>query len=97
MSHRIRLSIPLAGLSPGKYKIKEYFVNRESGSAFDLWVKMGGLSLSSADMKLYQDSCVPGFHAKLVDCESGSLTYAPTLEPLEIRFAEIAPATAESL
>lgn len=92
MSHRVNFSIPLTGLSAGQYRIKEYFVNRESGSAFDRWVKAGGLPLSSSDMKLFQDSCAPGFCARLADCENGSLTYSPTLEPLEIRFAEISPA-----
>ena len=91
MSHRITPSIPLTGLSSGQYKIKEYFVNRENGSAFDLWVRAGGLPLSSTDTKLYQNTCVPGFHVRLVDCENNFFTYSPTLEPLEIRFTEISP------
>ena len=92
MSRRVSFSIPLTGLSAGQYIVREYYVNRESGSAFDLWVKAGGLPLSSADTRLFQNRCVPGLRARLADCENGSLHYSPVLEPLEIRFAEISPA-----
>lgn len=91
MSHRVKLTIPLSGLTPDRYKIKEFFVNREHGSAFDIWVTMGGLPLSSEDRKNFRTVCVPGLRAELRDCANGSLTYSPTLEPLEIRFAEIYP------
>lgn len=91
MSRTISFSIPLSGLSDGPYLIKEYFVNRRHGSAFDLWVDFGGLPLSSADQKLLQNSCVPGFHTEIMECRNGTLTYSPTLLPLEIRFAEIIP------
>ena len=91
MSRRLKFSIPLSGLSTGRYKIREFFVNREQGSAFDIWVKMGGLPLSSEDRENFRAVCVPGLRAELRDCTNGSLTYSPTLEPLEIRFAEIYP------
>ena len=91
MSRRVAFSIPLSGLDDGRYMVKEYFVNREYGSAFDLWVKMGALPFSTADSKTYSGICVPGFHAEYLTCEKGVLTYSPTLEPLEIRFAELSP------
>lgn len=91
MSRRAAYSIPLAGLKDGRYVVKEYFVNREHGSAFDLWVKTGAMPLSSDDDKVYRHICVPGFHSEYLICENGLLTYSPTLEPLEIRFAELSP------
>lgn len=91
MSRRAAFSIPLSGLEDGRYTVREYFVNREYGSAFDLWVKMGAVPLSAADSELHSRACVPGFHAEYLACENGLLTYTPTLEPLEIRFAELSP------
>ena len=91
MSRRITFSIPLSGLDDGRYVVKEYFVNRDHGSAFDLWVKMGAMPLSAADSEVYSRTCVPGFHAEYLTCEDGLLAYSPTLEPLEIRFAELSP------
>ena len=91
MSRRVTYSIPLSGLDGGRYVVKEYFVNRDYGSAFDLWVKMGAMPLSTADSEVYSRACVPGFHAERLTCENGRLTYSPTLEPLEIRFAELFP------
>ena len=91
MSRRVAFSIPLSGLNDGRYVVKEHFVNREHGSAFDLWVKMGAMPLSTADSEVYRHACVPGLHAERLACENGRLTYSPTLEPLEIRFAELSP------
>ena len=91
MSLRVTFSIPLSGMGNGRYVVREYFVNRDYGSAFDLWVKMGAMPLSAADSEIYSRACVPGFHAEYFACENGLLTYAPTLEPLEIRFAELSP------
>lgn len=91
MSRKLALSIPLSGLVDGPYIAKEFFVNRNRGSAFDLWVDSGGMPLSSSDQKLLRNSCAPGLHFELLECRNGNLTYSPTLEPLEIRFAEIYP------
>ena len=91
MSRRVTFSIPLSGLDDGRYVVKEYFVNRDYGSAFDLWVKIGAMPLSAADNEVYSRTCVPGFHAEYLTCENGLLTYSPTLEPLEIRYAELSP------
>lgn len=91
MSRKIILSIPFTGMEDGQYIVREYFVNRDHGSAFDLWVKMGAMPLSPNDIDTYRNSCVPGFHSEFLDCTQGRLTYSPALEPLEIRFAEIFP------
>lgn len=93
MSRYVTINIPLSGMDGGQYVIKEYFVNRSQGSAYDLWVKMGAMPLSTGDSNIYKQTCVPGFHSAFLNCENGLLSYSPTLEPLEIRFAEISPAT----
>ncbi len=91
MSTRLQLELDLCDLENGQYTIKEYFVNREHGSAYDIWLKMGAVPLDTHDTDLMRGLCVPGYHKEYRLVEKNSLTYAPLLEPLEIRFAEIKP------
>lgn len=89
MSKKLSVSVPLSDLKNGRYQLKEYFVNREHGSVFDLWVAMGGISFSSQDMELLKSSCAPGFHSEYRIVAQNQFVYTANLEPLEIRFAEI--------
>lgn len=89
MSKHITLSIELEDLENGSYEIKEYFVNRSFGSAFDTWVNFGGIPLSPHDTDLLKGHCTPGFHSEYNLVEQNKLTYSASLEPLEIRFAEL--------
>ncbi len=93
MSRRLALSIPLAGLEPGEYIQRERIVNREYGSAFDIWVAAGGLTMSPEDARLYTGTCVPALRARRVSVPtSGAYSYAPVLDPLEIRVMTLTPA-----
>lgn len=89
MSRKLQPEITLTGLPAGTYEIREYFVNRDYGSAYDIWVKMGGVPLDPHDTDLLRGLCVPGYHKELRLVEKEQMTYAPVLEPLEIRFTEI--------
>ena len=89
MSRKLRISLDLVDLKNGSYEIKEYFVNREHGSAFDIWLTLGALPLDPRDTELLRGLCVPGYHKELRLVEKNHLIYAPILEPLEIRFTEI--------
>ena len=89
MTKKLSISIPITGLENGNYTIKEYFINREHGSAYDLWVSMGGIPLSSADLELLRSISVPGFHTENKLVHQNTMTYNVQLEPLEIRFSEI--------
>ncbi len=91
MSRRLTFSIPLTGLAPGEYILRERYVNREYGSAFDIWVRLGGLPMAPSDNKIYADSCVPALKYARASCPDGRYTYSAALEPLEIRFAELVP------
>ena len=90
MSRKLRPEITLTGLAAGMYEVREYFVNRHYGSAYDIWVQMGGVPLDPHDTDLFRGLCAPGFHKELRLVEKEQITYAPVLEPLEIRFTEIA-------
>jgi DNA mismatch repair protein MutL len=75
----------------GNYNVKEYFVNRHHGNAYDIWLEMGAIPLSPKDTDLFRGLCVPGFHQSRLYAEKHALTYTAELEPFEIRFAEISP------
>lgn len=90
MSRKLQPEITLTGIEQGTYEVREYFVNRQYGSAYDIWVKMGGVPLDPRDTELFRGMCVPGYHKELRLVENEQMTYLPVLEPLEIRFAEIA-------
>lgn len=89
MSVKIQFNLELKAINNGSYEMREYFVNRENGSAFDLWVKSGAMDMDAKDTELFKGMCVPGYHKELRLVEKNKLHYAPILEPLEIRFAEI--------
>ncbi len=89
MSRQLSVSLELEDLENGRYEIKEYYVNRSYGSAFDLWVSFGGIPLNEHDTQLLKGQCVPGFHSEYSLIKENRLAYTAVLEPLEIRFAEI--------
>lgn len=89
MSRKLRISFTLDNLVPGRYEIREYFVNREHGSAYDIWINLGGVPLNPKDTDLLRGLCVPGYHKELRLIEKNQISYAAVLEPLEIRFTEI--------
>ncbi|SHO45399.1 GH39 family glycosyl hydrolase [Anaerocolumna xylanovorans] len=91
ISRRLQVNLGLEQLENGRYEIIEYFVNREHGSCYDLWISMGGVPLNPQDTNLLRGLCVPGYHKEYRLVEKNTLSYTALLEPLEIRFAEIKP------
>jgi xylan 1,4-beta-xylosidase len=89
MSNRLQFQIKLTDLDNGNYCIKELFVNREYGSAYDIWLKMGAVPLDPSDVEIIKGYCVPGMYKQYRLIGTGFYEYSPVLEPLEIRFAEI--------
>lgn len=87
----LEISLQLTGVANGNYNVKEYFVNRHHGNAYDIWLEMGALPLSPQDTELLRGLCVPGFHQSRLFAEQHKLTYTAELKPFEIRFAELKP------
>ena len=85
------ISLQLTEVANGNYNVKEYFVNRHHGNAYDIWLEMGAIPLSPKDTDLFRGLCVPGFHQSRLYAEKHALTYTAELKPFEIRFAEISP------
>lgn len=89
MSHPLEVHLPITGLTPGRYLVRETWVNRENGSIFDKWAAAGGIPMDDGELALVAGSCGPGFHLRHEPAEDGVLNYTATLEPLEIRFVDI--------
>ncbi len=89
MTHKLRVSLDLKDIENGTYELREYYVNRSHGSSYDIWLKMGAVPVDSQDIQLLRGLSVPGYHKELHLVEKNQLSYAPILEPLEIRFTEI--------
>lgn len=85
----LSVSLQLKDVADGDYTVKEYFVNRHHGNAFDIWLEMGALPLNPQDTELFKGLCVPGFHQSRLYAQRHTLTYTAELEPFEIRFAEL--------
>lgn len=91
MSRRLRMAIPLTDLVGKKYLLKEYFVNREHGSAFDHWLGTGALPITPGEAVIMNYACSPGFFQQHIEVPGGEYLYCPTLEPLEVRLAVFRP------
>ena len=89
MTKQMSALINLSDMENGRYEVKEYYVNTNKGSAFDIWVDFGGIPLTPKDTELLKGLCVPGFHMEYREIMDGSLEYNTLLEPLEMRFTEI--------
>ena len=87
----LAVSLQLTDIENGNYIIKEYYVNRHHGNAFDLWLEMGAMPHDPQDTDLLRGLCVPAFHQEYLQSDSHTLTYTAELEPFEIRFAELRP------
>ena len=69
--------------------MQEIFINKNNGSSYDTWVKMGGIELNQQNEldSLYHNS-YPGYKISEFDITDHTLTYKQTLKPLEVRFIE---------
>lgn len=91
MSRKLSLTIPLTGLPAASYRLREFFLNREHGSAFDEWLKSGALPINAEEAAVLDQLASPGYHQTVVAPEDKTFRYCPTLEPLEVRLAVLEP------
>lgn len=88
-----KFSLTLTQLPFLRCRIRETFVNREYGSSYDTWLRMGGLELSNPeDLDYLREASLPGRTLHLQEVPSKTLTLSATLSPLEVRLIEIDPA-----
>ena len=74
----------------GRYIITEHIVNREHGSAFDEWVRMGALPLTTEEeIDILKGRSMPLINKSELVVEVGELNYYADLKPHEIRLVQI--------
>lgn len=71
--------------------MKETILNQEHGSAFDLWVQSGAQPMSSGEVEWMKRHAEPTIHIYQVNVTHGSLPYAASLAPQEVRLVEFIP------
>jgi len=83
------ISVEFVEIPVNSCTIRVRSINQKSGSAFDEWVRMGGLSLTEQDIDYLKISSEPKLTIRHTDIKDGKLTYSASLDPLEIMFVEI--------
>jgi beta-xylosidase len=80
----------LSNVDNGTYTLKENVVNREYGSAFDEWVRMGALPLTTEEeINTLKGRSMPKISKTVIEVNNKKLNYYVKLEPHEIRLIEI--------
>lgn len=78
------------GLNEGKYQLREWRINRESGSAYDKWVQMGSPENLTAEESAYLDrSSEPAYYKRKIFYENNPISF--TIQPHEVALIEIEP------
>lgn len=89
LQHRT-VSVTLTHLPFDRCCVREIFVNRDCGSSYDAWLRMGGLELSDQrDLDYLYQVSQPGRTLRIEETASGTFTYLQALAPLEVRLVEI--------
>ena len=84
------ITVTLQNMDLAHCRIRESYINQNAGSSYDTWIHMGGIELTrQEDLDYLYHHSNPGCVLRETTVESGTLTYAQTLEPLEIRLVEI--------
>ena len=78
---------------PGRsYLVTETYINRRSGSAYDIWNSSGGMELTdNADLENLACRSVPAFNKYLLTTDDGTLELDAMLEMLEVRLILVEP------
>ncbi len=81
--------IHLCNLPGTRCTVKEFYINREHGSSYDTWVRMGAETLNQEDLSLLQAASAEGLYIHSEEIMDGHLTISSMLEPLEVRLVQI--------
>ena len=80
----------MTNTSNGKYMLTEHIVNRDHGSAFDEWIRMGALPLSSEEeISVLKGRSMPLITKSELEVTGNYLNYYAQLKPHEIRLVLI--------
>ena len=80
----------LTNTENGTYTLSEHVVNRQSGSAFDEWVRMGAVALQTEEeINTLKGRSMPKINKTHMEVNNKRINYYAKLEPHEIRLIEI--------
>lgn len=89
LQHRT-VSVTLTHLPFERCCVREIYVNRDCGSSYDTWLRMGGVELSDQrDLDYLNQVSQPGRTLRIEETAFGTFTYSQVLAPLEVRLVEI--------
>lgn len=90
MNHKKKFTLSFENVTQSDALVKKFVINRDSGSCFDTFVKMGDVELKYDDELEYLKKSA-GYAISLEEkhVENGSFTLEETLLPLEVRLIEI--------
>ncbi|MBQ3724953.1 MAG: hypothetical protein II904_05485 [Oscillospiraceae bacterium] len=82
----------ISDAKPGDYIVTETVINRASGSAFDQWLAMGAMALSSGpELDTLAARSVPAVNKYTVAAEDGVMRLDAMLDMLEVRLIVVKP------
>jgi len=86
-----RLRLRLRDAAPGVYRMTSQVISRQSGSAFDTWLDMGGEDLPKPEEIAYlRQTALPSCRTDTVEAEEGGQMYLETtLHPLEVELISL--------
>jgi xylan 1,4-beta-xylosidase len=85
-SETLELNLQIHDMENKEYMVTEYVLNRESGSLYDAWVKMGCIDpQSEQEMKLLGFKSIPSILKSKKAASEGTLTLRLRLDLLEVR------------
>ena len=88
---QLEMNFNITGIAAGDYTIRSYTINREHGSAFDLWLELGApQSLTTADIEYLNTKGVPKQVVRQEEIEK-SWNITCDLGPHEVRLLELSP------
>lgn len=89
---KLLFSLTLAGLTAPIYRIREEFVNRRHGSAYDNWLAMGACEdLSPEEIATLRETSRPGLFIHRETPKDHGLDLEVALEPFEVRLVTLQP------
>ncbi len=79
-------TVLLEGMIDGTWKVCEYTLNRQHGSAFDKWVEMGAQPIKNAEeVEILKGLSMPMMSKYVLQAKEGCLRINAVLEPLEVK------------
>jgi beta-xylosidase len=86
----LNFDFKLTHLVNGFYSMTEQIINRDYGSAFDEWVRMGALPLvTEEEINILKGRSMPMINKRNIEVTNNTLRYLADLKPHEIRLIKI--------